>query len=162
MPAPQTPTVTTESNGITLFPRGVNELPPETTEIQPHPRGIELGILLQMLKESEVEQKGYTLYNFLHDKFCRVSPATASALCEKIGLTSRTKVADVDHPLAEKLRDYRAARKLGGTYGANWLAFIAPSGRIHAGWRQLGANSGRMACSRNSLAISAPSRAGRP
>ena len=97
------PTVTTETNGITLFPRGIAELPPETKEIQPHPRGIELGILLQMLKESEAEQRGYTLYNFLHDKFCRVSPATASALCEKIGLTSRTKVADVDHPLAEKL-----------------------------------------------------------
>jgi len=101
-PAPA-PAITTESNGITLFPRGVSELPPETKEIQPHPRGIELGILLQMLKESEVEHKGYTLYNFLHDKFCRVSTATASALCEKIGLTSRTKVADVDHALAEKL-----------------------------------------------------------
>lgn len=98
---PAAPVVTTESNGVIYFPRAVNELPPETKEIQPHPRGIELGILLQMLKESE--GAGYTLYNFLQDKFCRVSAATASMLCERVGLTSRTRVADVDHAAAEKL-----------------------------------------------------------
>ncbi|MFN7021379.1 MAG: DNA topoisomerase VI subunit B [Phycisphaerales bacterium] len=97
------PRVTTETNGIILFPRAVNELPPETKEIQPHPRGIELGILLQMLKEAEQEEKGYTLYNFLQDKFCRVSANTAGEFCKAVGLTSRTKVADVDHATAEKL-----------------------------------------------------------
>jgi DNA polymerase I-like protein with 3'-5' exonuclease and polymerase domains len=40
---------------------------------------------------------------------------------------------------------------LGGTYEANWLTFVTSSGRIHAGWRQLGANSGRMACSKPNL-----------
>jgi DNA topoisomerase VI subunit B len=110
-PVPPAPVVTTESNGVTLFPRTIPELPPETKEIQPHPRGIELGILLQMLKEAEAEARGYTLYNFLHDKFCRISTATASGLCEKIGVTSRTRVADVDHPLAEKLyREFQEAR----------------------------------------------------
>lgn len=101
--APGVPLTTTESNGVTIFPRGVSELPPETKEIQPHPKGIELGILLQMLKESEAERPTYTLYNFLQDKFCRVSAGTASSLCDKIGVTSRTKCADIDHPLAEKL-----------------------------------------------------------
>src|SRR5205814_177868 len=94
---------TTEANGVIIFPRAVEELPPETKEIQPHPRGIELGILLQMLKEAEQEEKGYTLYNFLQDKFSRVSANTARAFSEAIGVTSRTKVTDIDHPLAEKL-----------------------------------------------------------
>ena len=40
-----TATVTTETNGVTLFPRAVDELPPETKEIQPHPKGVELGTL---------------------------------------------------------------------------------------------------------------------
>ncbi|MCC6322321.1 MAG: DNA topoisomerase VI subunit B [Phycisphaerales bacterium] len=101
--APAAPVVTTETNGIILFPRAVEELPPETKEIMPHPRGIELGILLQMLKEAEQEEKGYTLYNFLQDKFSRVSANTAGEFCKSVGLTSRTKVGDVDHATAEKL-----------------------------------------------------------
>jgi len=102
-PKPVEPQVTTETGGVLVFPRAVEDLPPETKEIQPHPKGIELGILLQMLKEAEIEKGGYTLYNFLQDRFSRVSSATASALCEKIGKTARTRVADMDHDAAEKL-----------------------------------------------------------
>ncbi|HVU63872.1 MAG TPA: DNA topoisomerase VI subunit B, partial [Phycisphaerales bacterium] len=101
--APAAPVVTTETNGVVVFPRTINELPPETKEIMPHPRGIELGILLQMLKEAELEEKGCTLYNFLQDKFSRVSANTAGEFCKQVGLTSRTKVTDVDHAAAEKL-----------------------------------------------------------
>ncbi|MBX3378625.1 MAG: DNA topoisomerase VI subunit B [Phycisphaeraceae bacterium] len=102
-PRPAEPQVTTETGGVMIFPRAVEDLPPETKEIQPHPKGIELGILLQMLKEAEIEKGGYTLYNFLQDRFSRVSSATASNLCEKIGKTSRTRVADMDHDAAERL-----------------------------------------------------------
>jgi DNA topoisomerase-6 subunit B len=103
-PSAPLPSETTQDIGpLVIFPRGVSELPPETKEIQPHPRGIELGILLQMLKEGEVEKPGVTLYHFLQEKFSRVSSATASALCSEIGVSSRTKVADVDHAKAEKL-----------------------------------------------------------
>jgi DNA topoisomerase-6 subunit B len=97
-------TETTESQGVTVFPRGVQELPPETREIQPHPKGIELGTLLQMLKDYEATDKG-TLFNFLQERFCRVSAATAGTLCEKVGATSRRKVSDVEPPMAEKLFD---------------------------------------------------------
>ncbi|RLS46992.1 MAG: DNA topoisomerase VI subunit B [Planctomycetota bacterium] len=95
--------VTTETNGVIVFPRGVHELPRETKEIQPHPKGIELGILLQMLKDYEATEKGGTLFKFLQECFCRVSASTASGMCESIGLTSRTKVADIGPPQAEKL-----------------------------------------------------------
>jgi DNA topoisomerase-6 subunit B len=102
-PAPTGPTVTTEVGGVLVYPRGVTELPPETKEIQPHPKGIELGTLLQMLKDYEASEKGGTLYKFLQEKFCRVSAQSASAFCDKIGVTSRTKVSDIESPQAEKL-----------------------------------------------------------
>lgn len=104
-PAPlvEQPAVTTETSGVIVFPRAVNELPPETKEIMPHPKGIELGILLQMLKEAEQEDKNYTLYNFLQDKFCRVSASASGDFCKSVKLTTRTKVSDVDHATAEKL-----------------------------------------------------------
>ncbi len=101
--APPTPAVTTETGGVILFPRAVSDLPPETKEIQPHPRGIELGILLQMMKEAQSERDTYTLYNFLQDKFSRVSSASASSFCQAIGATARTKIADLDHAQSEKL-----------------------------------------------------------
>ncbi len=93
--------VTQDLGPLVIYPRASTDLPPETKEIQPHPKGIELGILLQMLKESE--GAGYTLYNFLQEKFSKVSAATASSLCEEAGVTSRTRVADVTHEVAEKL-----------------------------------------------------------
>ncbi|MFO0961896.1 MAG: DNA topoisomerase VI subunit B [Phycisphaerales bacterium] len=95
-------TVTTESNGVIVYPRGVQELPPETKEIQPHPKGIELGTLLQMLKDYELSDKG-SLYSFLQERFCRISAATASSMCDAVGVTSRTKAGDIEPPQAEKL-----------------------------------------------------------
>ena len=94
---------------LVIFPRNVDELPPETREIQPHPKGIELGILLQMIKEAESESKSQTLFNFLQEKFSRVSPAAASKFCEAIKKSSRSKLGDVDHANAEKL--YKAMQE---------------------------------------------------
>ena len=75
-----------------LFPRGTDQLPPETKEIQPHPKGIELGILIQMIQDYEAANKGGgTLYNFLQEQFSRVSPAKASNFCKAIGAHSRTQ-----------------------------------------------------------------------
>jgi len=95
---------TTEKDGVVEFPRGTKNLPPETREIQPHPRGIELGILIQMLKDYEVEKKsGASLYNFLQERFCRVSSARASEFCKAIGVGSRTRAGDLEPPQIEKL-----------------------------------------------------------
>ena len=105
--AARTAAVTTDLGTLVVFPRGVSELPPETKEIQPHPRGVELGTLLQMMKDYELAEGG-TLYNFLQEKFSRVSAATASSFCEKIStpghkVTSRTKVGDIEPPQVERL-----------------------------------------------------------
>jgi DNA topoisomerase-6 subunit B len=104
------PAVTTETGGVTVFPRGVQDLPPETREIQPHPKGIELGILLQMLKDYEATEKG-SLFNFLQERFCRVSSATAAAMCKAIGVSTRTRAGDVEPPQAERLfAEFETAR----------------------------------------------------
>ncbi|HET6251168.1 MAG TPA: DNA topoisomerase VI subunit B [Tepidisphaeraceae bacterium] len=106
------PTITTiEKDGVIFFPRGTEQLPPETHEIQPHPKGIELGILLQMMKDYEAANKTGTLYNFLQDQFSRVSPARASDFCKAIGVHTRTRVDDIAPEQAEKLfKEFQEAK----------------------------------------------------
>src|SRR5262249_32895664 len=60
-------------------------------------------------------------------------------------------LAAVDHPLAGLLRQFRAAAKRVSTYGLGWLDHVAQGGRIYAGWRQLGADSGGIACRKPNL-----------
>lgn len=81
------------------YPRGVDELPPEAKEIQPHPHGIELGTLIQMLERTESSQLGA----FFKSEFSRVSPKVSKAICEQAGLTERTWVKQVGHAEAERL-----------------------------------------------------------
>ena len=99
------PTLTTiEKDGVIFFPRGTDQLPPETQEIQPHPKGIELGILIQMMRDFEAANKnGGTLFNFLQEKFSRVSPAKAADFCKACGAHSRTKVSDLEPGQIETL-----------------------------------------------------------
>jgi DNA topoisomerase-6 subunit B len=112
-PAGVDPTLaTTEKDGVIFFPRGTEQLPPETNEIQPHPKGIELGILIQMLKDYEDSNKGGgTLFNFLQEMFCRISSGKASDFCKAIGVHSRTKVGDLEPHQVEKLfKEFQEAR----------------------------------------------------
>jgi DNA polymerase I-like protein with 3'-5' exonuclease and polymerase domains len=69
----------------------------------------------------------------------------------KLDSTDDEALAKVHHPLAALLREYRAASKRAGTYGKDWTKHVASDGRVYAGWRQLGADSGRMACSSPNL-----------
>ena len=64
------------------FLRATKELPKEPKQIKPHPYGIELGILIRMLKAS----KAKTLKAFLQKEFSRVSPKIATTICEKANL----------------------------------------------------------------------------
>ncbi|CAN5680079.1 hypothetical protein BH11PLA1_BH11PLA1_20360 [soil metagenome] len=100
---PAAPAITLDLGPLVVFPRNVNALPPETKEIQPHPRGVELGTLLQMIKDYEAGHKSETLYTFLQEQFSRVSSGTAADFCKAIGATSRTKIGDIEPPQVEKL-----------------------------------------------------------
>jgi DNA polymerase-1 len=60
-------------------------------------------------------------------------------------------LAAVEHPLAVRLRDYRSASKLATTYGKDWVKDAYQDGRLYPSWNQIGADSGRMACSAPNL-----------
>jgi DNA topoisomerase-6 subunit B len=60
------------------FARSTDELPPRPKEVKPHPHGIELGRLIQMLSDT----RSPTLLRFLMDEFSRVGKKTAIEIIE--------------------------------------------------------------------------------
>jgi DNA topoisomerase-6 subunit B len=87
------------TNESLKFPRAVSELPEEPQEIKPHPKGIELGTLIQMLERTQSKQVG----GFLQNDFCRVGLAKAKEICQRADLTNRTWVKAIGHTEAERL-----------------------------------------------------------
>jgi len=82
-----------------MFPRVTDTLPPAPEEIKPHPYGIELGFLIDMLDKTEAR----TLQAFLMSEFSRVSPIVAKQICENSALLPTTKPKSINRDLAEKL-----------------------------------------------------------
>jgi DNA polymerase-1 len=60
--------------------------------------------------------------------------------------TKDKTLAGIEHPFADRLRQYRYAKWLDGTYGATFLRFVAPDGRVYASWNQTGNEAGRSSC----------------
>ena len=57
-----------------------------------------------------------------------------------------------DHPIAKMLLEYRSHEKLLSAFGENLLSKISPkTGRIHPDYMQIGADTGRFACSKPNL-----------
>ena len=82
-----------------IFPRASEQMPKKAVEIKPHPYGIEIGMLLSMLKLTESK----TLQIFLTAEFSRVSPGTAKQICENASLLSNSKPKEINRDMAEKL-----------------------------------------------------------
>jgi DNA topoisomerase VI subunit B len=82
-----------------VFDRVSKDLPPEPKEIKPHPYGVELGVLLKMLKATEAR----TLRSFLQVEFSRISPRTADEIASKAGVGAETKPARIALDGAEHL-----------------------------------------------------------
>ncbi|HMP90713.1 MAG TPA: DNA topoisomerase VI subunit B [Kiritimatiellia bacterium] len=72
--------------------RGVKKLPPPSVEIMPHPHGVELGMLMQMLKDTESR----TVRSALAGDFSRISDRTALEICEKAGVDPKSKPGKLD------------------------------------------------------------------
>jgi DNA topoisomerase-6 subunit B len=83
------------------FPREVNEVPESPESIKPHPYGVELGVLIRMLKETTHKHLGA----FLQEEFSRVSHKVAVEICEKAGLTTGTWCDRVAREEADRLHD---------------------------------------------------------
>ena len=76
------------------FARSTKKLPDRAVEIKPHPYGIELGRLIQMLNNT----KSRTLLGFLVDEFSCVGRKTALNIIELAGKLSDRKLSDRSHP----------------------------------------------------------------
>jgi len=90
---------TTPKGEQMLFARTSNQLPKEPKEIKPHPYGVELGMLIKMLKSSEYR----TLQSFFMNEFSRVGANTAKEICEKAGVPQNIKPSEVSLVQAERL-----------------------------------------------------------
>lgn len=97
-----------------VFPREVTQVPDTPDEIKPHPYGVELGVLMRMLKETEHKQLGA----FLQNSFSRVSSKVAGDICkaaDKLGkatLSPQTWCSTVDHGMVESLHAAIQATKI--------------------------------------------------
>ncbi len=81
------------------FKRVTNELPEEPKEIKPHPYGIELGVLIRMLRNTESRN----LRSFLTNEFSRVSNAVADEIINKTGLKPDLKPKEISTQDADKI-----------------------------------------------------------
>jgi DNA topoisomerase-6 subunit B len=89
------------------FERSTDVLPPRPQEIKPHPHGIELGRLIQMLNATDSR----SLKKFLVDEFSRVGAKTASQIIAQAGkrLSARSYPKHIAHAQATAL--HRAIQK---------------------------------------------------
>jgi DNA topoisomerase VI subunit B len=85
-----------------VYPAGVDFLPEQPREIKPHPYGIELGMLLKMMQDTQ----SHWLSGFLSADFSRVSTKTAEEICSVAKLSPRARPRDIVGKDAEAL--YRA------------------------------------------------------
>ena len=101
-------------------PRVCEALPPEPREIKPHPYGVELGMLVAMLKET----KAPTVSQFLTHSFSRVSSAVARKICEAAKVSTRASTRKCGRHEADRL--YQAIQQT--KIGAPATDCIAPIG----------------------------------
>lgn len=81
------------------YPRETDESPRQAVEIKPHPYGVELGMLIKMLRDTTESKLG----GFLCTEFSRISPRIAEEICKKAGLTTSSWCSTVATSGAEKL-----------------------------------------------------------
>ena len=90
------------------FPRVTEELPPETAEIKPHPYGVELGVLMQMFRDTRSRNvKG----SFQAD-FSRVSGRVAEEICKRAKVAPSRRPKEVTREEAERLHKSIAQTKI--------------------------------------------------
>ena len=87
------------------YERNVDELPVEAREIRPHPRGVELGTLMKMLKET----RSRNVRGFLTEEFSRVSGKVADEILETANFQPSMSPGRIHRDATEIL--YRAIQK---------------------------------------------------
>jgi DNA topoisomerase-6 subunit B len=91
-----------------VYPNATSDLPTEAREIQPHPYGVELGMLDRMLKDTASRN----LSSFLKDEFCRVGPKTCEQILTTADLPPRKNPKRMVQDDVRRLLDAIAATKI--------------------------------------------------
>jgi len=81
------------------YARSAEKLPPEPKEIKPHPYGVEIGRLAQMLEEADT----MSIAEFFRTKFSRITPGVAKKLCTGAGITTRANVRKLNRSHADDI-----------------------------------------------------------
>lgn len=113
-------TFTDPDGNVSEYQRGTRQLPKEVEEIKPHPHGVELGILLKMIQESD----NRTVSAFLQQDFSRVGPTVAKEICAQAGIKPESNPRRLDNTTVQKLKTAIDATKI----MAPPLSCIAPIG----------------------------------
>ncbi|MBU0535835.1 MAG: DNA topoisomerase VI subunit B [Nanoarchaeota archaeon] len=82
-----------------IFARATDMLPKEPKEIKPHPYGVEIGMLMKMMRWSDSK----SLQAFFMKEFSRVSSGVAKEICSKAGILPTFKPIEVNRDQAERL-----------------------------------------------------------
>ena len=88
------------------FSRVVDTLPVEAKSIKIHPYGLELGVLMRMLKNTDAK----SLTSFFTTEFSRIGHSTAVQICAKAGLDTRMKPKRLQRNDAESI--FKAIKKV--------------------------------------------------
>ena len=91
-----------------VFERVTEELPPETAEIKPHPYGVELGVLMQMFRDT----KARNLRGCLMRDFSRVSSRIADEICQKAGVAASRRPGEMSRDESERIHKAIQATKI--------------------------------------------------
>jgi DNA topoisomerase-6 subunit B len=90
---------TMPDNTSVAFPRSSEEMPPQPKAIKPHPHGVELGVLIKMLQESEHKH----LKDFLTESFSKVSPRVADEIIKEAKLKPNSDTKRIGRTEADEL-----------------------------------------------------------
>jgi len=91
-----------------VFDRVTEELPPETAEIKPHPYGVELGVLMQMFRDT----RSRNLRGCLTRDFSRVSSRIADEICKKARVAPSRRPGEMSRDESEGIHKAIQATKI--------------------------------------------------
>ena len=90
------------------YPRVSKELPDPPKEIKPHPHGVQLGVMLRMIDNSDAR----TISSFLQNEFTRVGRTSAESICEEADIDDGRRPNTLDKDEVEELLDAAQRVKL--------------------------------------------------
>ena len=88
--------------------RATRQMPRAPAEIKPHPYGVELGLLMKMMKATDARSLGA----FLQRDFSRVSAKVAQEICEVAKVDAGARVKSLEHKSAEAVHKAIALVKI--------------------------------------------------